>query len=199
MRQIKTILTILLLITTIASCTLTSALWEKKSYDETITQFFVSADGRYIVLIGAGYHYVLTDNSNVLRTVLSLKNNDALEINPEETYLEIDDNNISGELVLEGSFNVLSSEDMIALRKVGIKPDSYDGVAVTVKISGRRYLPRYLGNAASSLKFPYSLKIRYGNSSVAKNVGKAAITPVTVSLDAVLMIGKIIIFPLKSD
>jgi hypothetical protein len=175
-------------------------LWGDKNYDEIIRQFFVSSDGRYIVLIGNNYHYVLTDGSNVLKAVLSLKQKDALKLDEKKTQLEINKNNeITGDFVLEGPFSMLSPEDIASLRSLGIKPDRYDNVSITIKVFGRRYLPRYLGNGISSLSTPYIIKVYYNDSNVALNVGKLAVTPVAASLDAVLLIGKAVLFPFTSN
>lgn len=202
MRKFINLTLALLLCCSVISCgfTFTGSIWGKKSYDEIIRQFFVSSDGRYIALIGNNYHYVLTDGSNVLKAVLSLKQKDALKLDEKKTRLEINKNNdITGDFVLEGPFSMLSAEDMMTLRNFGVRPDRYDNVSITIKVSGRRYLPRYLGAEISSLSTPYIIKVYYNDSNIAKNVGKAAITPVAVGLDAVLLIGKAVLFPLSAN
>lgn len=200
MRRILSYFLICCVALSISSCTITKALWGRSGYDETIRQFFVSADGRYIVLIGTSYHYVLTDGSNALKTVMSLKQRESLKMDETKTELEIDKNNdIRGSFVLEGPFSMLTPEDMASLRAIGMTPDRYDNVSITIKISGRRYLPRYLGNGISNLTSPYKIRVFYNNSNIAKSVGKAAVTPIAVGLDAVLMVGKVILFPLTSN
>jgi len=67
---------------------------------------------------------------------------------------------------------------------------------IKVRLSGKRYLPKYLGNNnATTLGSGVTLPIYYKESNFIKGVGKAAITPIAVTLDAVLLIGKVAIYP----
>jgi hypothetical protein len=181
----------------LSSC-ITKSLWSNKHYLERINQFLIGADGRYIVLIADRYHYVFTDNSGILKTILSLKQRDTLIINIDKTTLKIDSNNdISGNMVFSGPFNLLPLEDIGTLSAIGIKPHG-DEVTITLRIVGRRYLAKYIGDLPV-LQTSYLIPIYYGDSNIAKGIGKAAITPVAVGLDAVLLIGKIIVSPLMME
>ncbi|MBM5782583.1 MAG: hypothetical protein FJ368_04085, partial [Pelagibacterales bacterium] len=70
------------------SCTLTKALWGDKSYEEVINQFLVGSDGRYVALISPNYHYVFSDNSGVLKGILSLSQKGVLTIDTAKTYIK---------------------------------------------------------------------------------------------------------------
>ena len=119
-------------------------------------------------------------------------------ISSEKTHLKLNKNNdVAGDLVLEGPGSVLPREDLRALRALGIVPDRKDMVTVRIALSGRRYAPRYLGPNPSRLQDPYELKIYYNDSNAVKDVGKAAVTPIAITLDAVLLIGKIVVAPLS--
>jgi hypothetical protein len=179
----------------------TKYLWGNKSYEEQIEQFFVGADGRSIAFIGRNYHYVFSDNSGLLRMILSLKQRSVLSINPKKTYLKLESNNdITGDLVLEGPSSILPLDDYQILRSAGFFPNSKDIISIKIPINGRRYAPRFLGaNVASNLKENYLFNIYYEDSNVVKDVGKIAITPIAVSLDAVYVVGKIIAFPFSDD
>lgn len=177
------------------SC-ITKFIWGDKSYDEEIEQFFVGGDGRSIALIGTNYHYVFSDNSGLLKNVLSLKQKSVLAVNPKKTYLKLDkNNNIAGDFVLEGPASILPREDLRALRSWGFEPDRKDLITVKIKLVGRRYAPRYLGQNVGKLNEFYTLQIYYSDSNLAKDVGKAAITPVAVTLDAVILVGKAVFYP----
>ncbi len=181
-----------------ASCTLTKLVWEDKKYDEKITQFFVGADGRYIVLVSANYHYIFTDNSGLFKEVLSLKQRGVLTINIDETYLKLKSNNeIKGEFVISGPYSILPAEDKVVLTRFGFKPDDNDDISVVIRLTGRRYVAKYLGQGAPGPNINYVIPIYYNDSTLAKDVGKAAITPITVTLDTALLIGKIIVYPLS--
>ncbi|MDX2082866.1 MAG: hypothetical protein SFV53_02640 [Rickettsiales bacterium] len=184
-----------LLLTFQTSC-LTQFIWGDKSYDEEIEQFFVGSDGRSIALIGVDYHYVFSDNSGMLKNVLSLKQKSILAINPKKTKLKLDkNNNINGYIVFEGPASILPREDLRALKAWGFFPDRKDAIVIEIKLSGRRYAPRYLGQSFAKLNEIYVLKIYYNDSNLAKDVGKAAITPIAVTLDAAILIGKVVFYP----
>lgn len=177
------------------SC-ITKYIWGDKSYQERISQFFIGADGRYVVLIGENYHYIFTDNSAVLKEVLSLNQQNVLTINSKKTYLKLDSKNeISGDFTIEGYANSLPFQDLQILRSYGFFPDKNDNISIKTKLIGRRYAARYLGQNVSSLKIPHILPIYYSDNNLVKGVGKAAVTPIAVTLDAVLLIGKVVIYP----
>jgi len=187
----KTILA-LILIFLVTSCTLTKIVWQDKSYTDNINRFLIGKDGRYLVLIGKDYHYVLTDNSKILKEFLTLEKKDALRIDQEKTNLKLNFNNeISGTLVIKGYLFSLSASDKRKILLLGVKPNYDDYIEIKIKISGKRYLAKYLGVDENSQETIQKLKIYYDNSSLSKNVGRIAVTPITITIDAVLLIGKI--------
>lgn len=181
------------------SC-LTKAIWGDKHYNERIEKFLIGEDGRYVVFVGSEYHYVFTDNSGLLKTIISLKQKDVLTINTQKTHLKLESNNdIKGYLVLHGPFEILPPEDVVVLESWGFRADKNDDVSIKIKLTGRRYAARYLGNlqGSSVMDTRYTIPIYYNDSGFVKGIGKAAITPVAVGLDAVLLIGKIVVAPFK--
>ena len=178
-----------------ASC-VTKALWRDKSYEETIQQFYVGADGRYVALIGAEYHYIFTDNSGLLKLIVSLRQKDVLTVNEDKSNLKLDvNNNVDGYIVMEGPFYALPPEDMATLNGAGFFPDR--DLSIKINLKGRRYLSKYIGEnqPLSNSHSIQKIRIYYGGEGVAKNIGKAAITPITVTIDAVLLIGKVALAP----
>lgn len=179
------------------SC-ITKALWGNKSYDETITQFYMGSDGRYVVLVSPQFHYIFTDNSGMLREVISLKQQQILSIS-QKTFMKVDEyNNITGELIFVGPYDLLPQEDMVKLQLLGFLPDRDNKIHVKIPLSGRRYSARYLAqNPSANLPQNYTVKVYYKDHiGFAEGVGKAAITPIAATLDAVLLIGKVAIYPL---
>lgn len=180
---------------TLSSC-VTQYLWGDNHYQENIDQFLVGADGRYVALVGEKYHYVFSDNTSKLKELLALNQRGVLRINVKKTYLKLGrNNNIRGHLVISGPFSILPPEDKRTLVLLGIEPDKNDDVTIELELTGKRYLSRYLGhNATAQSNSSYSITIYYKEqSSVTKDVGKAAITPIAVTLDAVLLIGKVVV------
>ena len=189
-------LAICLALLCLSSC-ITKALWSDSFYEERINHFLVGADGRYVVLIGDQFHYVFTDNSGLLREIMSLKQRDFLSINNEKSHLKLDsENNVVGKLVANGPFSIMPQEDKYLLQSFGVMPDKNDEVSITMQASGRRYVAKYLGPNVTTFNRFHLLRIYYSDNALMKGVGKAAVTPISVTLDAILLIGKVIIYPL---
>lgn len=182
----------------LTSC-LTNFLWGARTYREEITNFYVGSDGRYVVLMGPEYHYVFTDNSGTLKEILSMQKGGALTLAPD-TVFELDsNNNVSGELALDTDVDMISAQDAFKLQSLGFVANRDYKINVKMNLQGRRYSARYLsGVSAESMKSRYYITINYRKDvGVADGVGKAAITPVAMTLDAALLIGKVIIYPLS--
>jgi len=178
------------------SC-ITKAIWGDKSYDERVEQFYVGSDGRYVVLVGEKYHYIFTDDSGLFKTVLMLRQKGILTLDTKKSHLKLDgNNNINGNFVISGPYSILPQDDIRILRGLGFSGDKNDEVSIKIKLSGRRYAAKYIGQNFAATSVAYTIPIYYNDSGVIKDVGKAAITPVAVTLDAVLLIGKIVIYPL---
>ena len=191
-RHIRTILSITILLLT-TSC-LTSYVWGYKTYEENINKFLIGQDDRYIVMVGK-YHYVLIDQNRVFSQVLRLSQQGLISVYQKGTFLKLDkNNNITGHITFRAPEIALLSADLAALRGVSYRKDRYGRVMIKTKVSGRRYQPRYLGSPPTISKDRYQFKISYKQSSAAKDIGKAAITPVTVGLNAALFIGKMVLF-----
>lgn len=180
----------------LASCTVTGFIWGDKSYDERVEQFFVGSDGRYVVLVGTNYHYVFTDNSGKFKEILSLKQSNILSLDTKKTHLKLDsNNNIDGYFVMRGPFSLLPPEDQYRLQALRFFPDRYDTMNIKIKLTGRRYAAKYLNQDLSPMSSIRTIRIYYDDSGIVKNIGKTAVTPIAVGLDAVLIIGKIAIYP----
>jgi hypothetical protein len=188
----------LVLILFLQSSCVTQALWGDKSYEEKITQFFVGSDGRYVVLVGEKYHYIFADNSGVLKVILSSGRNNALTIKADQSYLKLTSGNeVKGDLVMGGPSTLLSAEDLQALERLGVRKNAKGDLLVYINLSGRRYAAKYLGDGLSSSNTMQVITIYYRDSNLVKNVGKVAVTPIAVGLDAVLLIGKVALLVLN--
>jgi hypothetical protein len=184
----------------LSSCTVTKMLWGDKQYTENIEQFLVGSDGRYVALVGTNYHYVFADNSGMLKEILALNQQGILNIDIQQTYLKLDSNNdIKGHIVITGPYSILSQQSKATLASLGLVPDKNDYITAKIDLVGKRYLSKYLGhNTSRPTNASYSITIHYrADSSFTKDVGKVAVTPIAVTLDAVLLIGKIVIYPLS--
>lgn len=200
-RKLLNLFLMLSLLISSSSCTLTKALWGDKSYQEIINQFLVGSDGRYVAFISPSYHYVFSDNSGVLKSILSLNQKGVLTIDAKKTHIKLYENNeVKGYLTLSGPFSVLPENDQYILTGLGILPDKNDNVSIKIDLSGRRYMSKYLGhNPAANTNNTYKIDIYYSDSTLVGGVGKAAVTPIAITLDAVLLIGKVAVYPFSEN
>lgn len=191
-RVLKSLLLISLLLFQ-TSC-VTKALWGDKQYKEKITQFLVGNDGRYVVFVGEQYHYIFTDDSGALKTILSL-NKKVFDIKTKDTYLRLNSNNeLKGEIVMFGVSTGLTPEEMQLLRRADIRPDRNGDLLARIEVTGRRYAAKYLNqNLTQSGSTSQVITINYRDSNVIKDAGKVAVTPIAVGVDAVLLIGKVVV------
>ncbi|MBU6140534.1 MAG: hypothetical protein KGP29_03120 [Proteobacteria bacterium] len=179
-----------------SSC-VTKALWGDKSYQERVNQLFLGTDGRYVVLVGEKYHYIFADNSGMLKVILPIKQRNALIIRSQDTFLKLtSENEANGELVLYGAASALTPEELQALGSFGVRPNN-GNIFVTVNLLGRRYAAKYLNQNFSRLENSQEITVYYRDSNLVKNVGKIAVTPIAVGLDAVLLIGKVALIPFE--
>lgn len=198
MRIILTYTVLLVILLTETSC-VTKYLWGDSSYEEKISKFY-TGDGRYVVLIGENYHYIFTDNSGKLRNVLSLHQKGVMSINLKKSHLKLNKNNeVRGDVVVEGVVFDLSSEDKKKLVDTGMVGEYASFMSATIPLYGRRYAARYLRSNSEAAETSYIIKVSYNDSNMIKNAGKVAVTPIAVSLDAVLLIGKVVIVPFELE
>ena len=197
----KLLIHIFLVLSLLASTScVTKFLWGKKKYTENVTQLLIGERGQYIVLIGKEFHYVLTDSTGILATVLGLRQEELLKINIKKTYMKIlSQNRIEGRVVINGPFNILPIKDIALLRARGLREDKRGDIEIKIKVKGKRYRARPLGDQFAGLGGVYKIPVYYtSQSNIIKDAGRMAITPIAVSLDAVLLIGKAIVYPVTS-
>ena len=195
-KKVTTALSLIFILFSLTSC-VTDFLWGARDYKEEITQFYIGSDGRYVVLMGPQYHYVFADNSGTLREILALRQNNVLSLGDTTAFNLDNNNNVDGDLILEGAADLLPQSDIIKLQLLGYVPDQDGDIKIKLNLKGRRYSARYLQRKPrQNLRNGYFIKIHYRkNTGFAEGVGKAAITPVAVTLDAALLIGKVAILP----
>lgn len=194
MKNFYRLISPLLIIFLLTSC-VTDFLWGAREYKEEITRFYIGSDGRYVVFMGPEYHYVFTDDSGALRQILSVKQG-VIGL-AKGTYFDLDNNNnVDGHLILQGSADYLPQEDIIKLQVAGFIPDRKNNFVIKIDLKGRRYSARYLQQVPAQNLSSYFVTVNYRKKTgIGDGIGKAAITPVAVTLDAALLIGKVAIYP----
>jgi len=161
----------------------------------------ISEDGRMTVFLGSKYHYIFSDNTGILQNLLNWPSRRNIFINSEESRLDLGlDNIIIAEITVESYFSRMPPEDYEFLRALGFRAENKSSpLKVTLKMRGKRYLPRTdLGYNLSQLERSYMLPIHYKTGSLA-NLGKIAITPITIAADSLLIAGTILLAPFRGQ
>lgn len=188
---------IILLIFITASCRLTTKLWED-SYEESVKNFLISSDGKFVAFLADEYDYIFNDYSGNIRNIYFWQNSTILSIDPTKSYFGLKTNNeIDATIVIRSARVGVSSEDAAYLRSLGFR-DSGNGMEMAVKLQGRRYLANkdnshYVGYY--TLTTPYRIKIsRAGFSarSAALTARNLVLTPITITLDGVMVFGRLL-------
>lgn len=176
------------------SC-ITKAVWRNSSYDEKIEKFLIDTNGVPVTFIGNnGYYYKLSDRTGILRTVLLLKQKGMLTPEKGENYLKLFPNNdVSGKFIIKGPFNILPPSDINSLNKVGLRGNLRDEIRIEIDLIGRRYPLQYLGDAqhhASTTYKAYDVPVYFNDHTVLGDTARVLVTPATLVLDVVGLLGK---------
>lgn len=195
MQKLKLIFLVVILVL-VGSCKITKSMWDK-SYEEVVDSFITTADGREFAFIGQNYHYIFSDNSAIIKRILFWKRHDILYIDVNQTYLEVDTNNdVSGYITVKSAFSDLESEDDLYLQSLGFVKQKNGDVSLKLNLIGKRYLANNQNYGTFPLSKPYNFTIHYRENSLFETIGKAALSPITLTLDAIIWVGYVITFPL---
>ena len=190
---------IFLLLFFVTSCTLTQKLWHP-SYEDTVGRFMISQNGEYVVFLGKNYHYVFNDNSNIVKDLLFSPYHFLLSIDSIETHIKLSrSNDLEANIVVKPNVGELDPIASQQFYNFGFRYNSDHELALRIKLYGKRYFAdRDFSDIASPLNRQYSIKI-YEEISTTKKIENAALTPITLTIDATLTIGKILLLPLSGN
>ncbi len=199
MQRLKNINLLLFLLLFLQTSCVTKSLWTE-TYPETFQNFSVSQDGSRVALVGEKYHYVFSDNSGVLKALLTWPDRGLLFIDVSKTHLDVDlNNNVYGYATIESFLNQLRPQQTLFLTSVGFRSKDGSALFLRMPLRGRRYLPRNdLQVFLPRLNRPYVVDINH-EQGVLRKAGNLALTPLTVTADSVLLLGKIALIPFRGN
>lgn len=184
----------------LSGCTTASLL--KESTEDTVdyqrekvSGFFASVDGKKLVVLGTDYHYVMDqigDLPQVLQSPLKPR------LNAEFSYFDLDhDNHVFGQVTLQLKGKVSDAERQ-QLQMEGFECKGFQEEVWTkvYKVRGTRYLAKGFELPASVSKFnhDYEIIVRESHSPGVKRA-MVLLTPVTLAMDGVLVLGGIVLAP----
>ena len=177
---------------------LTKMLWDD-SYEETFKYFLISENGKYVVMIGRNYHYVLDDELGVIQELLNWDDRNLIKINIDKTHFVVDKNNsVKGYVMIDTVYNNINTQQEAFLLSLGFKQDDLKYMSFKIKLKGARYVPRTdnFEKIAKHLSRTYIIPV-HNQQSFGKRVGEAALTPVTIVADSILLFGKVLLMPFE--
>lgn len=164
---------------------MTQALYSK-SYshsDEVVSGFYISSDDKLLVVIGERHHYVFPLDAD-LKKVLDWPGRSKVTAQFNQFDLR-DDGSVSGGAFLQVKKDEINSTEREFLENVGFKLDK-DSFQLNRVMRGKYYSAKKVGSVSPFNK-SYSIEIVETSSLPA--LIKVALTPVTVTVDGVLIIG----------
>ncbi|MFL9870615.1 hypothetical protein [Paraburkholderia megapolitana] len=174
------------------SACITPKLFHDKEYDENVSAFMITEDGKKLVVLGDQYHYIF-DLPDKLRPVLMSRYRKSLS----STFFgfRVDGDSVTGAYFLKLPKNA-SDEDRQAALADGFK-EEYSGFTFGGDIAGKRYsatgFERNL--PAQSFNKHYSVSIQESLSPAEIGVRVLA-TPITLTADGALVLGGVLLAPI---
>lgn len=164
-------------------------------YDEHAQGFFVTADGKNLVVLGKDYHYVMDDLGNL---PVLLKSSLKPRLQASFEYFSVStENKVDGHVYLTITGDVSEIERKL-LQDEKFQYDNYPGTwKKTYHAHGTRYSAKGFETPTSIGKFNQSYTIRVAeHHSPGLKRAIILLTPVTLAVDGVLVLGGIVMFPL---
>ena len=179
------------------NCTLTQKIWGLNDYQENFKHFLVDPKDGFVVFLTENYHYVFSDNNNLIKNILFWQNRKILYIDSDNSIIKIEKNNkFSGDIVVRSFGKNLSFENKKFLYENGFKQNNEEWF-LKLEIHGTRYLAdENIKGYLPQLDLNYKIKIAQPLSLKSKFIA-ITLSPITISIDGVMAIGKILLFPFR--
>jgi len=166
------------------------------NYEETLTAFLITPDGKKLVVIGKRYHYIF-DLPQQLHTVMTASYRPKLHTVFDGFVAQGD--KISGRytMMLSKKDAPAGSETRERALADGFQDDDFDRFAESGTITGTRYMPSALDGAAIPQAFnaEYLVFVTEKPTPVGKAV-KLALSPIAVAADGGLVLVEVALAPI---
>lgn len=164
----------------------TAELYRRKEYKEVVSSVLFTEDMKKIVIIGKDYHYIFDAPEALVRSLRS-----GLHARMHARFYPFDvhaDQRITGKLSLLIDVE-LSAEEVEQAMGLGFKPRVESGYVLHMELSGIRYDSGGIQATAPSQRLNKTYTVSVSVDHTAMGYAKrAALTPVTVAADGVLMV-----------
>jgi len=192
----KKIILILFSILTLSSCKITESIWHPH-YSDKIQDFVTTKGGGQIAFLGEKYDYIFDDQNGAIKRLLFWSGHDLLIIDTDKTKLYLDEyNGVSGYAEIKTAMPNLKVKDVAYLESLGFIRYEKTHWSGRLFLSGKRYEKNPNNYKSYSLGTKYSINIYYPNNNSNKFVlaGKTLISPITITLDAILWVPNKVIY-----
>lgn len=167
---------------------------ERPTYTETVSTFLITSDGKKLVVLGDGYHYVFNAPPSLIQT---LQASFRPLISANLSGFSLTDNEVSGqyELTLDPK---ASDEHRAAARKIGFEMSTDGSMVLRDTLNGTRYNAQHFNSVAIKNRFNKTYRVEVSESTAGGGPGaKILLTPVTLAADGVLvLVGTAVLIPL---
>ena len=189
----RIIITIIIASLLFSSCA-THALWRDAGYKESLKDFYLSIDGKTLIIIGTQYHYIFPVRRNLNEILLSKKR---IYIKPQfYTFSLNNDNSIEGKYVLH--YDTLGSKNhhqWLIEHDFVQQPFETHKYRRTELLKGQRYLA---SNLLPNNRFRSEYTIEIEDSDYKHDgISRILLSPLTVAVDGTLLLGTVSIVALS--
>jgi len=180
----------LIFVITFSCFNATNKIWHPYDYQEKFESFYYTADHSHVVFLGKKFHYIFNDFNENLERILSL-NSSVIFIDDEESFINLNDHNkIYGHFKFDIFNEKLNPDLEYYLHNLGFVKNK-DGMSKILKINGTRFRTNH---TFQNYNFPdlgqdYLIKIHV-KLSATYDIFATALTPLTITLDGALALGK---------
>lgn len=196
--NLLTLFTIVTLLTIQSGCTSTKALLSSTNYVDEFSSFYLSEDGKKIVVFTDNYHYIIDTPKNLVEV---LNSSYAKELTPRFDGFVIDnENNIVGNIQLSLKYDDSRREIMDLAMSHGFIRTDIKWLTFRRQFPGKRYLSNGIKpeRAHQELSKSYRVLIQSRNKDKQHKqsiTGKIQDTPVSIAKDVVRIGAAAVVMP----
>jgi hypothetical protein len=176
-------------------------LWERNSYEEEFSNFYVTPDNKKLAIIGTKYHYVFSVDEK-LQKIISWKHNNILTLNPISGGIVDKNNHVTTFYEFRVSLKDVSTEDAIWLKanNFTLKGDIEQYFYFSGDLSGTRYMAKNSPKNMAANSFENSKKLHISEDfSDTGRLARNIASPITILVDGTIILGSIPLLAISSS
>ncbi len=164
MKKHKTLLIIILIFFSSCEIDRTQRMWSNKlRYEDNINSFLIGQDGKKIAFIGEKYHYLLNDDLEILKNLLSWSGRSKLITQTSNFKVGLT-NSVQLDIRIYTLYTKFSPQEIEFLQKLKFSENN-GRFSKDIILNGKRYLPKPEVNYNAPLSFNRKIPVTISYTS----------------------------------